>query len=128
MPQSPLRLIEKCAEFKGQEEICLLPKGVRGIYVLYNKRPDEVYDVVYVGMAAVGGIRGRLNSHKRKKAGLWSHFSVFKVWDNIRNEEIRELEGLFRYLYRRDSKANKLNKQKGFRAMRKIRKNILKEW
>ena len=41
------------------------------------------YDVVYVGMAAKGGIRPRLRSHKRKKEGLWTHCSVFEVWDNI---------------------------------------------
>jgi len=57
---------------------------MRGIYVLYQYRPRvNHYDVVYVGMAAKGGIRPRLRSHKRKKEGLWTHCSVFEVWDNI---------------------------------------------
>jgi hypothetical protein len=44
------------------------------------------------------GMLRRLRSHKRRKAGLWSHFSVYEVWDNIRDDEIRELERLFRLL------------------------------
>ncbi len=85
-----------------------------------------MYDVVYVGMTAAGrgGVRGRLRSHSRKKAGLWSHFSVFEVWDNITTDQVAELEGLFRHFYRNDSKANGLNKQKGFKKMRFIRQNI----
>ena len=61
------------------------------------------YDVVYVGMATQG-IRGRLESHVKRKGDLWTHFSAFEVWDNIRDEEIVELEGLFRHLYRKDSR------------------------
>ena len=53
------------------------------------------FDVVYVGMASRGGIRARLKNHRRKKAGLWTHFSVFEVWENIRDEEVRELGGAF---------------------------------
>ena len=131
MPQSPLRLIEKFAEFEPQDEIVNLPSKQRGIYVLYKKRRNGKYDVVYVGMAATGnrgGLKGRLLSHKRKKAKLWTHFTVFKVWDNIRDEEIKELEGLFRHIYSRDSQANKLNIQRGFRLLRRVHKNNLKEW
>ena len=42
-------------------------------------------------------------------------FSIFEIWDNIREDEIKELEGLFREIYKKDSSANKLNKQKGFK-------------
>ena len=71
-----------------------------------------------------GHIRGRLKSHRKKKEGLWSHFSIFEVWDNIRDEEIRELEGLFREIYKEDSSANKLNKQKGFKKLKRIPKIV----
>jgi len=74
------------------------------------------------------GIKGRLTRHSKKKSGLWTHFSIFKVWDNIRNDEIKELEGLFRHLYKHDSRANILNKQKGFTTMRKIRRNDFALW
>lgn len=76
------------------------------------------------------GIRRRLDSHRRskRKGPLWTHFSVFEVWDNIRDEEIAELEGLFRHIYRRDSNANRLNLQRGYKNARKIRNNDLSKW
>jgi hypothetical protein len=36
---------------------------------------------------------------------------VFEVWDNVRDEEVVELEGLFRHNYRRDTRAGRLNIQ-----------------
>ena len=86
-----------------------------------------MYDVVYVGMASVG-IRGRVKSHRRKKQGLWSYCSIFEVWDNIRDDEISELEGLFRHIYKMDSRANRLNKQKGFRKIKKVTLKNYWEW
>ena len=110
-----------------------MPGGLRGFYVLYkrrkNRRSGFVHqNVVYVGMANRGGIRARLRSHRRSKKGLWTHFSVFEVWDNIRDDEIVELEGLFRHIYRDDSKANSLNAARGFNPLRRIRKNTVKVW
>ena len=71
-------------------------------------------------MAKSGSIRARLRSHGRTKRDLWSHCSVFEVWDNIRDEEVAELEGLFRHLYRHDSAASALNKQRSFKPMRRV--------
>ena len=91
------------------------------IYVLYKhsrKHGKDKYDLLYVGMTNAGrrgGIVSRLRSHRRNKKDLWTHFSVFEVWDNIRDEEVAELEGLFRHLYRNDTKANSLNVQRGFK-------------
>jgi hypothetical protein len=126
MPQSPLRLIRGSIEYVAVADIGRLPAGLRGIYVLYQCVPARGrqlkphYDVVYVGMARTGGIRGRLRSHRRTKRELWTHCSVFEVWDNIRDEEVAELEGLFRHLYRHDSTAGTLNKQRGFKPMRRL--------
>jgi hypothetical protein len=78
-------------------------------------------------MATRGGIRGRLRSHRRKKKDLWTHCSVFEVWDNIRDDEIAELEGLFRHLYRHDSAASTLNKQRSFKAMKRVERITLSE-
>ena len=81
------------------------------------------YNVVYVGMAGAGqggGIRRRLNSHKRNKPGLWTHFSVFEVWDNITEAEVAELEGLFRQIYSKDSRANRLNLQRSFKKLKRV--------
>src|SRR5437667_1131438 len=99
MPQSLLRLIRRCAEYLPQEQSPQVPGGLRGVYVLYRqtrkrRSKKDQYDVVYVGLGGTGqrgGIRSRLRSHRRTKKGLWTHFSIFQVWDNIRDEEIREL-------------------------------------
>lgn len=134
MPQSPLRLIRRCAEYKPQEELGDLPKGLRGIYVLYQSRKrngTQKYNVVYVGMTWAGSKRGmlrRLRSHRKKKAGLWTHFSVYEVWDNIRDDEIRELEGLFRHIYRKDAQANRLNVARGFKTIRRVKLQNLANW
>ncbi len=47
---------------------------------------------------------------------------------NIRDEEVAELEGLFRHIYRRDSVANALNIQRGFKKARRVRVNDLAAW
>ena len=132
MEQSPLRLIKRFAEYICEKDIDNLLRGLRGIYVLYYKsQGNKIYDVVYVGMSRSGhrgGIRSRLRSHRKKKEGLWTHCSVFEVWDNIRDDEVIELEGLFRHIYRLDSRANELNIQKGFRKLRQIKVKDVNGW
>lgn len=130
MKQSPLRLIKRSAEFRPKQQVRRFPTGRRGLYVLYclsEKDGKKHYDVVYVGMAT-RGIKSRLLRHLKQKEDLWTHFSAFEVWDNIRDEEIVELEGLFRHLYRKDSRANALNVQKSFKRAARVRQNNLKEW
>ncbi len=118
---SPLRLFRRRQEFVPVDDIDDLPRGMRGVYVLYRHRPKiRRFDVVYVGMAAEGGIRPRLRSHKTKKQGLWTHCSVFEVWENVTPTEVRELEGIFRHIYRKDSRAARLNMQRSFGRMRKL--------
>lgn len=134
MPQSPLRLVKHYTELQGIDAVDEVPKMLRGIYVLYQhkrRQGKSFYNVVYVGMAAAGrrgGIRGRLRKHREKKADLWTHFSLFEVWDNIRDEEIRELEGLFRHIYKKDMQANRLNVARGFKKLKSVRNKRLSEW
>ncbi len=132
MQQSPLRLIKRCIEYLPVEDVLRFPRGVRGIYVLYKYRPRiGKYDVVYVGMTKAGeggGVRGRLRGHRKIKSGLWTHCSVFEVWDNIRDEEIVELEGLFRHIYHHDSKANSLNVQRGFKKLLQVKDVDVEGW
>ena len=128
---SPLRLIKNSVEFCTKNQIIEVPHYTRGIYVLYKyARRTEAYNVVYVGMAGGenAGVRGRLRSHYRNKGDQWTHFSVFEVWPNIREDEVRELEGLFRHIYKFDSRANKLNKQRGFKKLKKIRSKTFEDW
>ena len=136
MSQSLLRLIRKCAEYLPQDHVLKIPAGIRGIYVLYSRSPNRRtrtpnYNVVYVGMGGLGehgGIRSRLRRHRRTQQALWTHFSIFEVWDNIRDEEIRELEGLFRHIYRHDAQAGSLSKARTFRALRRLRDNRIAAW
>ena len=130
MPESPLQLIKKCAQWQAKESYKLLPRGIRGVYALPNHNPKlDKYDVVYVGMAAQrGGVRSRLRSHFQSTRKKWTHFSLFEVWDNVREEAIDELEGLFREIYRKDSSANRFNRQRRFKKLRSIRVPTCKNW
>ena len=132
MPKSELRLIKNALEYQPKSDISRIPWGTRGFYALYKRRgkvsaDSHHYDLLYVGMA-VRSIRTRLNAHYRHKGKLWTHFSCFEVWDNISDEEIAELEGLFRHLYRYDSRANSLNRQKGYKKLGMVRNRTQKEW
>jgi hypothetical protein len=134
MAVSELRLIKHCVEYikRSKKNIEDIPRKIRGIYVLYKKRPNKVkpkggdaYDVAYIGMAGgekQAGVGGRLRSHNKRKEG-WTHFSVFEVWDNIREEEVRELEGILRHIFRNDSHANKLGIQRSFKKLTRVRKD-----
>ncbi len=126
MPKSELSLIKSWEEHVANKRVLEVPRGLRGIYVLYRHRKKKgSYDVVYVGMAGgEAGIRARLRRHLKNKAGLWTHFSIFEVWDNVSEEEIRELEGLFRQIYRLDQRANSLNKVKSFARLRRVPKTL----
>jgi len=45
---------------------------------------------------------------------------VLSIHCHSRDEEIAELEGLFRQIYRRDTRANSLNIQRGFKKARRV--------
>jgi hypothetical protein len=113
------------AEFVPKEQSKNIPTNTRGIYALLHKRNHDRFDVVYVGMSGYGkeaGIYARLDSHKKSKrlGSKFTHFTLFEVHDNITAQEVRELEGLFRHMYRKDSRANKYNKQLCHKPFRKV--------
>ena len=127
----PLRLVQTCAQWMPKSQIDSIPTGLRGIYALHRHRPRiKKYDVVYVGMAeGSAGIRSRLRAHanSKRKRKMWTHFSAFEVWPNITEAEIAELEGLFREIYRKDKRANALNRQKRHRKIQSVRVRDLSE-
>src|SRR5439155_24975229 len=96
------------------------------------RRYNIYYDNnVYVGIGELeeqGSKRSRLRKHRRTKEGIWTHFSLYQVWNNIRDDELRELQGLFRHIYRRDAQASPLNVARSFRALRKLRDNKIAAW
>lgn len=127
MPVSPTRLVERWAQRLPKSAAPLVPHGTRGVYALLHFRSRN-YDVVYIGMATKGGIRGRILSHSKSKEKIWSHFSIFKVWDNISETEVAELEGLFREIYSQDRRANRFNRQKKYKKLQLMRENDLGKW
>jgi len=135
MRQSELRLIKRSAEFVDKDDADQLPRGKRGIYVLYHREPGrrKRFTVLYVGMARAGagrGLKRRILAHRKspRKKDRWTHFSVFEVWDNISDEEVVELEGLFRHIYRFDASASRLNVIRGFKKLEKVESSDLNGW
>jgi hypothetical protein len=133
MPVAPLRLIRRSFEFAPQQEYLSVPLETRGIYVLYRRRrlPRDSsqsgrFDVVYIGLAD-RSVRRRLQNHIRHKGSEWTHFSVYEVWDNIRRDEIAELEGILRHIYRFDFHANRLNLAKGYKKLGDVRRQAARE-
>ena len=129
MSISDLRFIKRCDEFCPKSDRVNIPSKTRGLYALLNKRPKlNKYDVVYIGMAAKGGIKGRLRSHEKPPKGdLWTHFSIYEVHDTVTPPEVAELEGLLRHIYRKDARANKIAVQKSFKKLTKV-KTKLQNW
>lgn len=133
MPISACRWFKRAAEFRPKSDIGNIPKRTRGLYALFRyRRRTDCYDVVYVGLAARTrtGVAGRLRKHARStsKAKLWTHFSVFEVWDNVWEHDVAELEGIFRHIYSRDRKANRLNVQRSFTPLKRIGVRDLSAW
>ncbi len=131
MPVSSCYLFKNAMEFLSVGEINQVPVRVRGIYVLYHAhKASKAMDVVYVGMARgeKSGVRGRLAAHRHNKPNLWTHFSVYEVWDNISKSQVEELEGLFRQIYQRDSRANKLNVQRTYKPLRAVCRKSTAQW
>jgi len=109
MPPIQTELIKKCAQRIPKDESHLIPPATRGIYALLEYKPrTNRFDVVYIGMTARSSVGKRIARHKNTKKG-WSHFSIFQVRDSVGEERLKELEGLFREVYSKDSKANRLN-------------------
>ncbi len=123
--ETMLRLIKRKEEFVPIEAIDTLPGKLRGIYVLYKCSRNKRFNVVYIGMST-DGMRGRLKSHRKSKTGMWTHCSLYEVWDNIRNGEILELEGVMRHIYRKDEKANLINRQLAYKPLQKLPKLLAK--
>jgi hypothetical protein len=123
-------LFDNCWELIPKTELKSVPHNTRGLYVLYQELPGadgeaSNFAVVYIGMAGAknAGIHGRLKAHAKneEKTGLWSHFSFYQVSKEVREDQVRDLEGAIQHIYRKDPQVNILNLQKGSGKIRKIR-------
>jgi len=127
MPKAVCKFIKRVAEFQLSTESDEIPDNTRGIYVLLRKVARNEFDVVYVGMTGAG-MWSRIKSHRKNKRLKWTHFTVFEVHDNITDSEIKEIEGLIRHIYRKDSRANRLNIQLRHRPFLKVQQNNFQKW
>ena len=133
MALSECRLIKNSMEYVSSNDISNVPAKTRGLYILYleNKRKGS-FNVVYVGMARgkSTGIAARLMHHRRnpRKRNKWTHFSIYEVWDNISEEEVEELEGLFRHIFRKDDVANSLALQRSYKPLSRVARRSKKCW
>jgi len=129
-----MRLIKRCNEFRpfGPDELDKIPPDTRGIYVLFDgDSKQREHGVMYVGLSGAdeAGIRGRLRKHLANASkGSCTCFSVFEVHDNVSEQEIQELEGILRHIFRRDPHANRLAKQVGYEKLRKVREKDWAKW
>jgi hypothetical protein len=130
MPDTSLSLLKRFAEFLPKDRAQDVPDGHKGLYVLYDQPEGTNHsDVVYVGRAT-NCIKSRVLSHKGKeiKGERWTHFSAFEVRDRITDDEIIELEGLIRHIFRKDSSAMRFNDQRSWKQIEVVRKDNLEEW
>lgn len=133
-PQARLRLIKRCRLYVPRGEGKILPI-TRGVYVLYCEKPEQgkkVYKVFYIGVGGVSknaksGIGGRIKDHAKRK-GKWTHYSFFEVHDNVSDDEIHELEGLFLHIFQHDPGVRLDNKQLGSTILRSLSKDSSPVW
>ena len=124
--QSLLRFVKRWRRYEPLEKWREVPRGTRGLYVLYRQKSADINEVVYIGVAGLGeitrgGIRSRLRTHtKRKKR--WTHFSFFEVHDNVTRDEIREFEALLLGIFRHDPRIELSNKQTGSRKLYQLQR------
>jgi hypothetical protein len=127
MPEATCKFIKHVAEFQPSTGSDQIPDCTRGIYVLLKQEARDEFDVVYVGMTGAG-MWSRLRSHRKNKRLKWTHFTMFEVHDNITKSEIKEIEGLIRHIYRKDSRANRLNIQLRHKPFLEVQQNNLRKW
>jgi hypothetical protein len=123
------KFIKRCAQWIPREKSRDIPPATRGIYALLQYRQKrKKFDVAYIGMTSRSSVGRRLARHKLDHGKTWSHFSIFEVQDSVSEEELVEIEGFFREIYRKDTQANQFNRQKKCKLIRGVRENDLTKW
>ncbi len=124
---SKTNYIERICEFIKWDEYKKIDSKVRGIYVLLLKKGKKEYSVVYIGMSTTS-IRQRIITHIKSRRKVWDYFSIFKVKESISNKDIKELEGLFRYIYRKDKAGLIFNTQRRYKNFKSISTKKIDGW
>lgn len=84
-----------------------VPPNMKALYVLYSYiKESHQMNVRYVGYAnGQDGkdARSMLWQQHSINGAIWSHFSVYELWDHFRKEDASVVEDLFNHVYRHDS-------------------------
>ena len=128
MSASSTKFVKRCAQWIPKKELKDIPPATRGIYALLQKHGRDKYDVVYVGITSRSSVGRRLARHKNDHEKVWSHFSIFEVRDSFTEDKLKELEGLFLEVYRKDSNANRFNKRERYGKFQKVRIKSISDW
>lgn len=100
-------LVRNEMEFLPASEIMSVPANIKALFALFAYDSElKNYNVMYVGYASSEGenkIRALLKEQQRLNGRMWSHFSVYELWDYIQEKDDRAVEMLFNQIYRRDT-------------------------
>jgi hypothetical protein len=94
-------------EFLPASEIMQIPGNIKALFALYAYDSElRNFNVMYIGYANNEGgntIRSLLKEQERLNGRMWSHFSVYELWDYIQKDDQRAVDMLFKQIYRRDA-------------------------
>jgi len=100
-------LVRREIEFQPSSRIMRLPPNMTALYVLYAYDSESRHmNVRYVGYASNQNgddARSMLWQQHKLNGRMWSHFSVYELWDHFQKGDTRAVEALFDQVYRHDS-------------------------
>jgi len=100
-------LVKLEIEFQPSGSIMRVPPNLTALYVLYSHDSESRHmNVRYVGYAnsqSGEDARSMLWQQHKLNGRMWSHFSVYELWDHFQKDDTRAVETLFDHVYRHDS-------------------------
>lgn len=100
-------LVRHEIEYLPTRCVTQLPSNMTALYVLYSYDNESRHmNVCYVGYANHQNgddARSMLQLQHRLNGRMWSHFSVYELWDHFQKDDAKAVDALFNHVYRRDS-------------------------
>jgi len=105
--QGSTPLVRREIEYRSSSCIMQVPPNMTALYVLYSNSSNSRHmNVRYVGYASSqsgSDARSMLQQHYKLNARMWSHFSVYELWDYFQKDDAAAVKALFEHIYRHDS-------------------------
>jgi hypothetical protein len=100
-------LVRHEIEYQPSRYIMQIPPNFTALYVLYAYDSETRHmNVRYVGYAdkqSGDDVRDMLLQQQKLNGRMWSHFSVYELWDYFQKDDTKAVETLFEHVYRHDS-------------------------